>query len=89
MGWTLFGTISSSLQGSDHCFHVCTLADHALAASPYQSAVSCGPECDNSKENRIALEQMKQYVQLINGHFQQPLIWRDKQTVLLDNQAVA
>ena len=89
LDWTLFGTASSGLQGSDHCFHVCTLTDHALAASTYQSAFSCGLECDNSKEDRIALEQMEQSVQLIDGHFQMPLLRCDKQTVLPDNRAVA
>ena len=65
------------------------MTDHALAASPYQSAVSCGLECGNSREDKIALEQMEQFVHLIKGRFQLPLLGRDQQTVLTDNQAVA
>ena len=45
--------------------------------------------CVNSKEDRIALEQMERSVKLVNGHFQLPLLWRDKQTVLPDYRAVA
>ena len=75
LGWTLFGTAFSSSQENDYCFHVSTLTDRA--------------KCDNSKEDRIALEQMERSVKLVNGHFQLPLLWRDKQTVLPDNRAVA
>ena len=32
---------------------------------------------------------MERSVKLVNGHFQLPLLWRDKQTVLPDNRAVA
>ena len=89
LGWTLFGTAFSSSQENDYCFHVSTLTDRALTISPYDSAISCGLECDNSKEDRIALEQMERSVKLVNGHFQLPLLWCDKQTVLPDNRAVA
>ena len=89
LGWTLFGTAFSSSQENDYCFHVSTLTDRALTTSPYDNVISCGLECDNSKEDRIALEQMERSVKLVNGHFQLPLLWRDKQTVLPDNRAVA
>ena len=89
LSWTLFGTAFSSSQENDYCFHVSTFTDRALTTSPYDNAISCGLECDNSKEDRIALEQMERSVKLVNGRFQLPLLWRDKQTVLPDNRAVA
>ena len=45
-------TAFSSSQENDYCFHVSTL--RALTTSPYDNVISCGLECDNSKEDRIA-----------------------------------
>ena len=88
LGWTLFG-VGSSAQDENRCLHVSSLNNDELCVSPYDNVISCGLECDNSREDRLALEIINKSVQLVNGHFQLPLLWRDKWALLPNSRAVA
>ena len=88
LGWTLFG-VGSSAQDENRCLHVSSLNNDELCVSPYDNVISCGLDCDNSREDRLALEIMNKSVQLVNGHFQLPLLWRDKRALLPNSRAVA
>ena len=88
LGWTLFG-VGSSAQDENRCLYVSSLSDDKLCVSPYDNVISCGLECDNSREDRLALEIMNKSVQLVNGHFQLPSLWRDKRALLPNSRAVS
>ena len=91
LGWTLFGTISSPQDGIKSCMHVSTLHDEGvcLERAPHDFVLSCGLECDNSKEDRVAFELMQNSVKIVDGHFQLPLLWRNKSVKLPNNLLVA
>ena len=87
LGWTLIG-VGSSAQDENRCMHVSSLNNDELYVLPYDNVISCGLECDNSSEDRLALEIMNKSVQLVNGHFQLPLVWRDKRALFSNSRGL-
>ena len=51
---TLFGV--GSAQDEKCCLHVLSMSNDELCVSPYDYVISCGLECDNSKEDRLVLD---------------------------------
>ena len=67
LGW--FFEVGSSAQDEKRCLHVLSLSNDELCLSPYDNVISCGLKCDNSREDRLALEIMNKSVELVNDIF--------------------
>ena len=94
LGWVLFGP---TLTPTTHCENRCRTCVHVslpvdpvfdLDALPHDHVISCGLENDNSHEDRLAHQEMKDSVRIVDGHFQLPLLWRRKDVRLPNNRSM-
>ena len=91
LGWTLYGPMLKS----DEMMPINLTSMHMLVThqesilAPHQYVEEGELKCDNSREDRIALERMKSSITFIDGHFELPLLWRDKKEALPNNHQMA
>ena len=56
---------------------------------PHEHEFACDLEGPSSRENRRDYQVMKESIQLVDGHFQLPLLWRQENVKLPDNPSMA
>ena len=92
LGWVLFGSASSpSFSEEDPLGYSCMNVAQScmdVSLSPHEHDFACELEGLSSQEDR-AYRVMKESIQLVNGQFQLPLLWRERNTVLPDNRSMA
>ena len=96
-GWVLFGSVPSSCFPEElepmvyPCMNVEQKRQHGMDASspPNEHEFACELEGPSSREDRRAYQMMKESIQLVDGRFQLPLLWRQENVELPDNRSMA
>ena len=85
LGWTLFDPAPSVLRPNMHVACV----DEDEVCSAFEGKFVDTLAVPNSRENRIAFGIMKDSIELVDGHFRLPLLWRRRYSKLLSNYSLA
>ena len=89
LGWVLFG-LGPSLDALGSLSASCMLVGRTEQCSDeFLPSPSCGFDRQNSREDRISFQIMEDEIKLVDGHYQLPLLWRSKETRLLNNRSMA
>ena len=90
LGWVLYGPAeSSSLKGNDvSCFNIALCDVNDNFPSPHEFVLKGELTNDNSREDRVAHEILKN-AEIVKGHFQVPLLWRNSNAKLPNNRMMA
>ena len=90
LGWTLFCFAEMNTnQNSVNCFDIMVPQREDLDFPPHEFSQTCGLNEDNSREDKISFQIMKNSIQQIDGHFQLSLLWRSKSPMLPNNTSMA
>ena len=95
LGWVLFGPKVESFLTSGierlcyPCLHSSRVAEEKLNLPAHKLVLSSELDVPSSCEDLEAYELMKDSVQLIDGHFQLPLLWRSEDVKLPNNRVQA
>ena len=90
MGWTMFGVAdSASHDDSTFCFNVGVLRPDELDYSPHEFVEPCGLNEENAREDQISHQLLKDSIQHVDGHFQLPLLWKNRNILLPNNFLMA
>ena len=95
LGWVLLGpkvesSLTSTIERLDYpCLHSSLVAEKELNLPTQKLVLSSGLDVPSSREDCKAYELMKDSVQLIDGQFQLPLLWRSEDVKLPNNRVQA
>ena len=89
-GWVLYGPAESSTpKGNDvSCFNIAVCDANDNFPSPHEFLLKGELTNDNSREDRVAHEMLKD-AEIVEGHFQVPLLWRNSNAKLSNNKMMA
>ena len=91
LGWTLFGPAPSVLRPNSkgvYSMHVACV-DEDEVCSAFEDKFVDTLAVPNSREDRIAFGIMKDSIELVDGHFRLPLLWRRRDSKLPGNYSLA
>ena len=88
LGWVLYGPAESSTPKGNHvsCFNIAEC--DANFPSPHEFVVKEELTNDNSRADRVAHEMLKN-AEIVERHFQVPLLWRNSNAKLPNNKMLA
>ena len=91
LGWTLFGPAPSVLRPNSkgvYSMHVACV-DEDEVCSAFEDKFVDTLAVPNSREDRIAFGIMKDSIELVDGHFRLPLLWKRRDSKLPSNYSLA
>ena len=84
LGWTLFGPALDLNDYSESCvrstcMHASLTSSSELdTSSPLENVQPNELTIANSRVDRVAYERIKNYIKIVDGHFQLPLLWKQE-----------
>ena len=92
LGWTICGPLKHESDKATSMYvhlHETETAPGIGILSPIDSVRETELKTNQSSEDRIAYSRMKREIEHVDGHFQLPLLWREREPHLPDNRYIA